>query len=84
MTPAEYTQQLVYQQTQETVKSQAAGIGVRLATVTCPCGRVRSVMLMYRCLYCKVMFCDQCAEEHFGQTVADYRKENPLPEIQNG
>jgi hypothetical protein len=60
-------------QLKESVAQDEAGITVRLATTTCPCGRIRSNFYMYRCLYCEVMFCNTCAEEHFGQTVAEYK-----------
>ena len=67
---------IVYNQTKETVKQQAEGIGVRLATVTCPCGNVRGITNMYKCLYCEIYLCRQCAEDHFGQTVAEYKATN--------
>lgn len=66
---------IVYKQTQETVKQELSGITVRLAIITCPCGQKKSLVNSYRCLYCKVMFCDMCAEEHFGKTVEEYRNE---------
>ena len=66
---------LVYKQTKETVDQEARGVTVRLATVTCPCDRKRSLMHMYKCLYCSVWFCKECAEEHFGKTVEQYRAE---------
>lgn len=62
-------------QVEESVKQEAAGVTVRLATLTCVCGQARGIMLMYQCLYCRVWFCHQCAEEHFGKTVAEYRAE---------
>jgi hypothetical protein len=36
--------------------------------VTCPCGLVRALELAFRCLYCGVFFCTECAEVHFGET----------------
>lgn len=66
---------IVQKQVRETVTQQAAGVGCRSATITCPCGIPRGIMLMYQCLYCKIWFCDQCAEVHFGKTVAEYRAE---------
>jgi hypothetical protein len=68
----------VQSQIRETVQQEAAGVTVRLATLTCPCGRTRAVLKMYQCLYCKVWMCDPCAEIHFGKTVEQYRAENPV------
>lgn len=69
---------LVQNQIRETVRQEAAGVTIRLATITCPCGRKRAVVKMYQCLYCKVWMCDPCAEEHFGKTVEQYRAEHPV------
>ena len=34
--------------------------------VTCPCGRCVGVLTFaYRCLYCGVWFCQECAGRHF-------------------
>jgi len=65
----------VAQQLRETVTQELAGVTVRMATITCRCGRERSLIYMYRCLYCGEWFCTQCAEDHFGKTVAEYREE---------
>jgi hypothetical protein len=53
--------------------------GATLSTVTCPCGRERAINRAVRCLYCDIWYCETCAEEHFGETRADYRKRNPFP-----
>lgn len=66
---------IVQAQVRETVRQDSAGVTVRLATITCPCGAKRSVMKMYQCLYCKVWMCDPCAESHFGKTVEQYKAE---------
>ncbi len=68
---------IVQNQLRETVKQEAAGVTVRMATITCPCGVKRALVKSYQCLYCKVWMCDSCAEIHFGKTVVDYRLENP-------
>ena len=65
-------------QVRETVQQETAGITVRLATLTCPCGRKRAMVKMYQCLYCKIWLCDPCAEAHFGKTVEQYRAEHPI------
>jgi len=59
---------IVYRQHKETVDQAVAGVDVRTATITCPCGRQRAVVKMYQCLYCGVWFCEWCAEAHFGKT----------------
>lgn len=33
--------------------------------VTCQCGKRPSTLMAYRCLYCGVWFCKECATEHF-------------------
>lgn len=40
--------------------------------ITCECDDTYPLLLMYRCLYCKMYLCEICAEIHFGQTVNDY------------
>lgn len=69
---------VVMKQIKETVTQDALGVTVRVATVTCPCGTKRAIVKAYQCLYCKVWFCTLCAEEHFGQTVNEYREKGEL------
>lgn len=80
ITQEEWLQQatIVQSQIRETVDQEAAGVTIRLATITCPCGWKRAALRMYQCLYCKIWFCHQCAEQHFGKTVAEYRQEHPI------
>lgn len=70
------TAKIVENQVRETVKETKIGTPLRLCCLTCPCGWKRSIILMYKCLYCKVYFCTLCAEKHFGKTVEEYRNEN--------
>ena len=70
----------VQKQIKETVQQTNDGVPVRLATITYRCGRERSIMLMHQCLYCKEWYCETCAEQHFGQTVAEYREKYPISE----
>jgi len=35
------------------------------AQVTCPCGTTGHIELMFRCFYCHVWFCPDCAGDHF-------------------
>lgn len=67
-------QEIVYTQLKETVDQEKQNITIRMATVTCPCGNKRAVLKMYRCLYCSVIFCTQCAEKHFEKTIKEYRE----------
>ena len=68
---------IVRDQHDETVHQEAAGVTLRMGTITCVCGQKRAVVKMYQCLYCGIWFCHVCAEAHFGKTVAEYRKEHP-------
>lgn len=63
------------QQEMETVAQEAACVTVRLAVITCRCGWKRSVMKMYKCLYCGEWMCEICAEAHFGKTRGQYNAE---------
>jgi predicted sulfurtransferase len=55
-------------------------VGALEAVTACgACGWPRSIKRMVRCLYCSIWYCERCAEEHFGETRADYRKRNPFP-----
>ena len=76
--------EIVESQTRETVQQEAAGVGVRMAAITCPCGTKRAVTLMYKCLYCGVWFCEWCAEAHFGKTREEYRKEKAHNAVLSG
>ena len=69
------TMALVLRQRRETVRQEADGVTVRMGTITCPCGRERALVLMYKCLFCDVWFCQQCAEAHFGKTRAEWLAE---------
>lgn len=71
--------QTVYSQIKETVKQEAEGVTVRMGTITCPCGWKRGIMRMYQCLYCKVWFCQLCAEVHFGKTIKQFKAEKSAP-----
>lgn len=59
-------------QLQETVYQEMKGVTIRMAFITCPgCGWKEPLIKTYRCLYCKIWFCETCAENHFGK----YNKE---------
>jgi hypothetical protein len=38
------------------------------SAVYCPCGQLRAITEAFRCLYCGIYFCVDCAERHFGKT----------------
>lgn len=79
MSPRDQILTTIANQTRETVKQEARGITVRMATVHCgDCNRDRPLVHLYKCLYCEIYFCKQCAENHFGKTVKQYQEENPL------
>jgi hypothetical protein len=40
--------------------------------ITCCCGQLRHITKAFRCLYCGEWYCQNCAEDHFGQTVQDW------------
>ena len=70
------TARIIYNQTKETVKQDGDGVTLRLGVITCPCGWRRSILHMYQCLYCRVWFCENCAEVHFGKTREEYKHEH--------
>lgn len=41
--------------------------------VRCPCLAFVRWTYAYRCLYCGIFYCRECAEKHFGQTVKEYK-----------
>lgn len=43
--------------------------------ITCCCGQKRALELAFRCLYCGEWYCFNCAQLHFGVTVAEWEKE---------
>lgn len=43
-------------------------------TITCECGLRRAVELSFKCLFCGVFYCVNCAEVHFGQTQMEWVK----------
>lgn len=71
-------QEFINYQIKETVDQSIANVPGRLTVITCRCGCRRGIVNMFQCLYCREWFCHLCAEVHFGKTVKQYRKENPL------
>jgi len=56
----------------ETVKKQNIEI-LTDGIITCECGKRCDIRFFYKCLYCRQYYCFRCAEEHFGQTVHEYK-----------
>lgn len=52
----------------DTIIRQTKEIGTVLfdCFVTCDCGRRVRLILAYRCYYCGIFFCEECAAKHFG------------------
>ena len=50
-----------------------------VVNITCGCGIQYSIEMMYQCLYCNEWYCKSCAEDHFGKSVEQWRKEHPNP-----
>ncbi len=44
-------------------------------SVECECERVIPLRFVYRCLYCGIWLCQECAEIHFGKTREQYLNE---------
>ena len=53
------------------LKSQWADV-VASDCVTCTCGHNQAVIMTYRCLYCGIWFCSECAGKHFGAEYQAY------------
>lgn len=49
------------------IKEQAEwGMTADKTRVRCCCYKLVNIFNSYRCLYCGVWYCKECAEEHFG------------------
>ncbi|TQV85224.1 hypothetical protein FKG94_03270 [Exilibacterium tricleocarpae] len=46
--------------------------------VRCGCQKKLWMQNAYKCLYCGEWYCKECAEIHFGKTVAEYRAQHPV------
>jgi len=47
----------------------------KVLSIRCVCLKMVRMKYSYRCLYCGVFYCRECAEQHFGKTVAEYQAE---------
>lgn len=49
------------------IKDQSEwGIKADKVKVKCGCNKKVKLIYAYRCLYCSVWYCKECAEQHFG------------------
>lgn len=75
-TPEQRKQKLdwMYEQLKFIKVQEKDGIPVARTTIRCGCHKLVKYIYMYRCLYCGVWYCKECAEKHFGAKVAQ-----PMP-----
>jgi len=57
-----------------TILQQTQECSVPQPKVTCPCGKQAFISRMYKCLYCSVIYCKECAVQHFGETIEDFTR----------
>lgn len=74
---AETSSEIVEHQARFIKEQEDNGTPANVLSVRCPCLKLVRVKHAYRCLYCNIFFCKECAEKHFGQTVEEYRTANP-------
>ena len=70
------SEQLVYEQAKFIREQENIATPFTYFKMRCPCLKLIRFRDAYKCLYCGVYFCEQCAEEHFGKTKAEYREQN--------
>jgi hypothetical protein len=75
---AENAMQVVESQVRFILDQEKKDFPARVLSVRCGCLKKVKLKYAYRCLYCSVFFCKECAEDHFGKTIDQYRDENPL------
>ena len=70
-TPEQKAQKLNFMHKQlKFIKFQEAdNIPLARSQIRCGCYKLVKFIYAYRCLYCGVWYCKQCAEEHFGMKV---------------
>lgn len=74
---AETAQDIIYQQLKFIATQEKEGFSSSAIKIRCGCLKLVPWKYMHRCLYCSVFFCKECAEQHFGKTIEQYRAENP-------
>jgi len=76
-TPEQRQQRLKFRDWQlEMIKEQVGwGVIADKVTVKCRCHRKVKVLYAHRCLYCGIYYCRDCAQEHFGYSMTEVRKD---------
>lgn len=65
-------------QTKHFMQQENDGVPARSLKIRCTCLKLVRWAYMYRCLYCGIFYCRECAEAHFGKTIDEYRAEKAL------
>jgi len=61
----------IRRQLEELYDQEQGPCGPAVIRITCPCGERIPLMEAYRCLFCGIWFCKDCAEEHFTEGEGD-------------
>lgn len=56
----------------EVLRQQYKQASEECVIVCCGCGWRRHLTMAFRCLYCGLYFCVNCAEKHFGMTIQEW------------
>jgi len=67
-TPEERHQKMLFmeQQVELICDQHRIGTPIRFVKMRCGCGKLMRLINMFRCLYCGLYYCRECAEQHFG------------------
>jgi len=65
----EQKQKWMYVQLSMIKEQSKLGKAADKTTVRCGCHKKVKLIYAYRCLYCSIWYCKECAEEHFGMKV---------------
>lgn len=60
---------LMGEQVRFIMEQDKIGTPIINVTIRCGCNKKVRLIMAYRCLYCGVFYCKECAEEHFGMRV---------------
>ena len=71
-TPEQLQQKIKFMDWQLKMIKEQVGWGMTADKVTVKCGCHKKVKVLYahRCLYCGIYYCRECAQEHFGYSIA--------------
>lgn len=70
-TPEENKQNMEWyaKQVQLIIDQEEIEVPSKFTKIRCGCNKLVGWKYMYRCLYCGIWFCRDCAERHFGYRV---------------